>query len=153
MASQNIGADRWDRVNDLALKACAVCAGITTVGVGIVYGLGEVLLGLFLPEGGEALATALRLNAIVLWSWIPLAVTMVLFGIVRANGAMVPPTLIMVGSLWMIRIPFADRMQAFLGVDAIWWSFPVGTVTCAALAFAYYRWGRWRSKSLLGDQA
>ncbi len=151
MASQNIGAGRWDRVSELAWKASLLCGGVTTVIVVLVYALGETILGLFLPEGGEPLLIALRINLLVLWSWIPLAVTMVLFGVVRANGAMMPPTLIMVGCLWLIRIPFADRMQPILGVDAIWWSFPVGTVSCAALAYAYYRRGDWRNKSLLGD--
>lgn len=151
MASQNIGAGRWDRVNELALKACLVCGGVTTVIVAVVYAFGETLLSLFLPDAGAPLTIALRINLLALWSWIPLAVTMVIFGIVRANGAMLPPTLIMVGTLWLARIPFADRMQTFLGVDAIWWSFPVGTFTCAALSFAYYRWGAWRSKSLMSD--
>ena len=153
MASQNIGAGNWPRVKDLALKACLVGGGVTTLGVLIIYAFGELLLSIFLPDGGEALRMALRINLLVLWSWIPLAITMVLFGIVRANGAMMPPTLIMVGTLWLIRIPFADRMQTYLGSDAIWWSFPVGTMMCALLAFLYYRFGPWQKKSLMGDFA
>ncbi len=153
MASQNIGVSQWSRVSELALKASLLGAGVTALGVLVVYGFGELLLGVFLPEGGEALRVALRINLLVLWSWIPLAITMVLFGIVRANGAMMPPTLIMVGTLWLVRIPFADRFSDSIGSDAIWWSFPVGTVSCALLAGLYYRFGPWRSKNLLGDLA
>lgn len=153
MASQNIGAGQWSRVRELALKAGLLGAGITSGGVLLVYALGEVLLGVFLPEGGDALRMALRINLLVLWSWIPLAITMVLFGIVRANGAMMPPTLIMVGTLWVVRLPFAEVFQRQLGADAIWLSFPVGTIMCAVLACVYYRFGRWKTKSLLGELA
>jgi Na+-driven multidrug efflux pump len=153
MASQNIGAGQWSRVRELALKASLLGAGITSGGVLLVYALGEVLLGVFLPEGGDALRMALRINLLVLWSWIPLAITMVLFGIVRANGAMMPPTLIMVGTLWVVRLPFAEVFQRQLGADAIWLSFPVGTIMCAVLACVYYRFGRWKTKSLLGELA
>lgn len=153
MASQNIGAGNWPRVRELALKACLLGGGITTIGVLIIYAFGELLLTIFLPDGGEALRMALRINLLVLWSWIPLAITMVLFGIVRANGAMMPPTLIMVGTLWLVRIPFAEYMQRHWGSDAIWWSFPVGTIMCALLAFLYYRFGPWQKKSLMGDLA
>jgi len=153
MASQNIGAGNWPRVRELAFKACFLGAGVTTLGVLIIYASGELLLSLFLPDGGETLRTALWINLLVLWSWIPLAVTMVLFGIVRANGAMMPPTLIMVGTLWLIRIPFADYMQRHWGADAIWLSFPVGTIMCALLAFLYYKFGPWQKKSLMGDYA
>ena len=149
IASQNIGAGRWDRVGELAWKSCAVAGAITTFLVVLIYGFGDLLLGLFLPDGGETLSIALRINLLVMWSWIPLAVTLVLFGVVRANGAMMAPALIMIGALWLIRIPFAEAMQPVLGADAIWWSFPAGTISCAALAYAYYRWGDWRSKTLM----
>lgn len=151
IASQNIGAGRWDRVDQLALRGCLLSGGVATFGVLAIYAAGNALFSIFLPDGGESLAMALRINLLVLWSWIPLAVTMVLFGIVRANGAMVPPTLIMVGTLWLVRIPFANYVQPYLGADAIWWSFPVGTISCAALSFLYFKYGKWREKTLMGD--
>lgn len=150
IASQNIGAGRWDRVDQLALRGCLLSSAVATLGVLAIYAAGSTLFSIFLPDGGEALRMALRINLLVLWSWIPLAFTMVLFGIVRANGAMVPPTLIMVGTLWLIRIPFANYVQPYLGSDAIWWSFPVGTISCAVLSFLYFRYGKWREKTLMG---
>ena len=48
-------------------------------------------------------------------------------------------------NLW----PFAVLLMPLLGADAIWWSFPVGTIGSAALALAYYRWGGWRKNKLM----
>jgi Na+-driven multidrug efflux pump len=63
---------------------------------------------------------------------------------VRANAAMLAPTMIFAVTMWIFRVPFALALQPYLGASAIWWSFPVGSISSALLAFAYYRWGRWR---------
>jgi putative MATE family efflux protein len=149
MAAQNIGAQRWDRVNKLALTAVLMGLAITGAVVVLLYALGDMPLRLFLPGGGPTLALAHDINIFVLWGWIPFAVTFVLFGIVRANGAILPPLLILGFALWAIRVPFAEFLQPSLGITAIWWSFPLGTIVSAALAFCYYRWGGWRTRTLM----
>jgi len=71
---------------------------------------------------------------------------------VRATGAVIPPLLILGAALWGIRIPFAMLLQSRLGVDAVWWSFPVSSVCAMAMSLAYYRWGGWRkARMLAGD--
>ncbi len=149
MASQNIGAGRWDRVDQMALRSCLIGVGVTASIVLAIYALGDLPLRLFLPTGGEALDVAHEANWITLWSWIFLAITFGLFGIMRANGAMLPPTLILAGTLWLARIPFAQGFEPMLGVQAIWWSFPVGTIGCALISYAYFRWGGWRDNDLM----
>ncbi len=149
MAAQNIGAGRWDRVNQIASTAVMVGLGITGGVVLFLYALGDLPLLLFLPSGSEALRTASTINHHVLWGWIPFAITFVLFGIVRANGAIVPPTIILCIALWAIRVPFAIELKPWLGQASIWWSFPLGTIASALGAFGYYRWGGWRKKKLM----
>jgi hypothetical protein len=51
--------------------------------------------------------------------------------------------------LWGVRVPFANWLQPQLGVDAIWWSFPVSSLVSLTLSVAYYRWGRWRRARML----
>ena len=71
--------------------------------------------------------------------------TFVLFGVVRSTGAVTPPLIILLISLFGVRIGFATLLAATWGQDAIWWSFPVSMVVSASLAIAYYRWGGWRT--------
>lgn len=144
LAAMAIGADRWPRVEELALKGCLVGMALTTTMTLLVYALGDLPLKLFLPRGGAALDIARHINWIALWCWIALAVTSGLSGVVRANGATLPPTLIYLVTMWVLRVPFALALQPYWGANAIWWSFPLGAVASAALAYAYYRWGRWR---------
>jgi putative MATE family efflux protein len=149
MAAQNIGAGRWDRVDPIAFGGCLVSCGFTTALTVGVYALGDLPLLMFLPQGGEALAIARSINLIVLWGWIVLAITLGLSAMVRANGAMVAPTIVFAITMWLLRVPFASLLQPTIGVDAIWWSFPLGSVSSALLAFAFYRWGSWRGGALM----
>lgn len=149
MAAMNIGAGRWDRIDTIAFRGCLVAGVFTIATTGLLYLLGDIPLRLFLPAGGEALEVARSVNNIVLWGWVALAVTLGLNAMVRANGAMLAPTIIFATTMWVLRVPFATLLKPILGVDAIWWSFPVGAVSSAVLAYAYYRWGGWRRRGLL----
>ena len=115
----------------------------------VVYSSGKLLLTLFLQEGSEALQAALDVNAVVLWAWPMIAISYGLFGIIRANGVMLPSVIIFALTMLGVRLPFAYFMQTKLGAAAIWWSFPVATLSAALLTFTYYRWGKWRQQTLL----
>ncbi|MFO1199587.1 MAG: MATE family efflux transporter [Burkholderiaceae bacterium] len=144
MAAINIGAGRWDRVARVAGVGCAISASFAAAATLAIYALGDRVLGLFIPQGGEVLAIARTINHVALWGWIVLSVSMGLAAIVRANAAMLAPTLIFAVTMWGIRVPFASLLQPLLGEAAIWWSFPFGSIASALLAVGYYRFGRWR---------
>ena len=149
MAGQNIGAGKWDRVDQVARTGVLMGLAVTGVIAMIIFLGGDLVPRLFLPAGSPALADAVHMNSIVLWSFVIFAVNFTLSGIVRATGAVWPPLIILIVSMWLIRVPFADLLQPHLGADAIWWSFPFGTITSAALSLAYYKWGGWRKLRLL----
>src|SRR5690606_37143546 len=52
-------------------------------------------------------------------------------------------------ALWGIRVPFAELLRPSLGVDAVWWSFPVSAAAAMLMSLAYYRWGGWRKARML----
>lgn len=152
MAAMNIGAGRWDRVERIALRGCGLSFVIASVATVAMYALGEAPLRLFIPAGGEVLDIAWRINLIALWGWIALSVTVGLFAIMRANGAMLAPILIFALTMWAFRVPFALGLRPWLGDAAVWWSFPFGTICSALIAWAYYRWGGWRQqRAMLAD--
>jgi putative MATE family efflux protein len=153
MAAMNIGAGHWPRVEQIALRGCLASLAVSTMATLLIYALGaafdDLPLRLFIRSDGEVLAQARRILFITLWGWIALSLTMGLFAVVRANGAMLAPTLIFLVTMWAVRVPFAVWLAPWLGDAAIWWSFPFGSVTSALLALAYYRWGAWRRRPLM----
>jgi putative MATE family efflux protein len=148
MAAQNVGAARWDRVSRVARTGVAFNFASAGVLIGILYILNRAALGLFLPSSGAAIANAVHLNSIVLWSYAFFGMSMVLYGVVRATGAVMAPLIMLAIALWGIRVPFAYVMLPHWGVDAIWWSFPLASLASLSMSAGYYRFGGWRKVRL-----
>jgi len=144
MAAQNVGARRWDRVGRVALTGVTFNFLLGGLVIAVLYLFNRAVLGLFLPADGASLAIAMHVNAIVLWSFVFFGMSMVLFGVVRATGAVMPPLFMLIISLWCIRVPFAYLMVNNWEADAIWWSFPLASLTSLVMAGSYYRFGGWR---------
>ena len=144
MAAINIGAQRWDRVEQIAWRGCLLSLACATFATLVILGLDQIALHPFIPQGGEVLELARTVNRNALWGWIGLSLSLGLAAVVRANGAMLAPTIIFAVTMWLFRVPFAVLLQPLFGAYAIWWSFPFGSITSALLAYGYYRWGRWR---------
>jgi putative MATE family efflux protein len=144
MAAQNVGARKWDRVATVATTGVMFNFLIGGTLIAIIYLLNRQALGLFLPTTGVAIDIATHLNRIVLWSYVFFGMSMVLFGVVRATGAVMAPLIMLVISLWLVRVPFAYSMLKFWQADAIWWSFPIASLTSLIMASGYYRFGGWR---------
>lgn len=149
MAAQNIGAGRWDRVSRIAQSGVLTGLLITGGVAAIIYLLGDLTLHIFLPPDSVALPVARHINDTVLWAFVLFSITFGLSGIVRANGAVWPPLAILIVSMFVIRIPFAELLIPRFGADAIWWSFPLGTAAASALTALYYRFGNWREMQMI----
>jgi len=73
----------------------------------------------------------------------------VLFSTVRANGATVPPLIILAVAFYPVRLGFAIFGQPLIGADALWYAFPIGSMVSLLLAAWYYRSGHWREQVLI----
>jgi putative MATE family efflux protein len=144
MAAQNVGAGKWDRVGKVATTGVMFNFLLGGSLITLVFVFNKHALGLFLPANGAALSLSAHLNAIVIWSFALFGTSIVLFGVVRATGAVVPPLIMLVISLWLIRVPFAFSMLDRWQADAIWWSFPLSSTVSVLMSVAYYRFGGWR---------
>ena len=71
----------------------------------------------------------------------------------RSTGAVIPPLIILLIALWVVRIPFAYTFVNSWGADAIWWSFPIGSSVSMVLSALYYRYGGWRKARMLTPTA
>ena len=149
MAAQNVGAGKMDRVEKVAGIGVLYAGILSAVPIVIIYMVEPIVLRLFLPAGSPSLPIAMHINAYVLWGFIPFGMSFILSGIVRATGSVIPPLIAMVISLWVIRIPFAITLQPHYGSDAIWWSFPLGSIASLIMAASWFKWGPWRKARLL----
>jgi putative MATE family efflux protein len=153
MTAQNVGAGKWHRVPSIARTGVLYNVLLTGSVAALIELLNRQVFGLFLPSGSGALDIAAHMNHIVTGSFIFFGISVTLFGVVRATGAVMAPLLILTLSLLVVRFPLAEVFLGRYQVDAIWWSFPVSSVLSAFLALLYYKYGGWRSAHMKGAPA
>nr|WP_276039599.1 MATE family efflux transporter [Sphingomonas sp. GM_Shp_1] len=144
MAAQNIGAGQWDRVDRITNAGLRMNLLLTGVLLLAVTLLDRHVLWLFLGSERDAIGIATRINLIAGWSFMLFGVSMVLAATVRANGAVVGPLVILAISMFPVRFGLANLLEPSLGADAIWWSFPAGSLASMVMTIGYYRYGNWR---------
>jgi putative MATE family efflux protein len=144
MVAQNIGAGRWDRVSAIT-RSGVTFALLITLGLVVLLAVADrPALALFLGGDSPALPIARHIQILATWSFLLFGVTLVLFGTVRANGAVIGPLVILCIGLVPVRLGFALGAYRWLGADALWLSFPVSSFVNMAMAIAFYLHGGWR---------
>jgi putative MATE family efflux protein len=148
MASQNVGAGRWDRINRIALTGVVYNVLLTTTLIAAVTLSDNAAFSLFLGGNTQAIAIAKHMHLIVSWSFVLFGISFVLASVVRATGAVMAPLVILIIAIWGIRIPAAAFLSQH-GVDGILWGFPAGSFASVTMTIAYYRFGNWRQAKML----
>jgi len=145
MVAQNIGAGKWDRVGAITRSGIGYTVLITAVLIVLLTLADRPVLGLFMGTGSPALPIARHIHILATWNFVLFGVTMVLFGTVRANGAVWAPLVILAVGLVPVRFGWIFGTEQWLGPDALWTSFPVSALANLALAIGYYWKGGWRT--------
>jgi len=149
MAAQNVGAGRWDRISRITGCGIGYLLLITGAMVGVILLFHAPLLSLFLGSNQPAIDAAWHMQLLASWSFMLFGCTMILFGVMRANGVVVKPLLILIFSLFAVRLGFYYLAYPRIGADALWLSFSAGSGAALALAGAVYLQGNWRKAKLL----
>jgi putative MATE family efflux protein len=144
MAAQNIGAGKWERVGAITRSGIVCTLLITGLLVVLLAIADRPALALFLGGASPALPIAEHIQLLATWSFLLFGITIVLFGTVRANGSAIGPLVILAIGLLPVRLGFALGAYSWLGADALWLSFPVGSLAVMMMAIAFYLHGGWR---------
>jgi putative MATE family efflux protein len=149
MAAQNIGAGRWDRVSRIARVGIIQNLIITGALVVVLAVADRPALALFLGGHSPSLPIAQHIQILATWSFLLFGVTMILFGVVRANGAVIGPLIILAIGLYPFRLGFALGAYRWLGADALWLSFPVSSLANMTMALGFYLHGGWKKQRMM----
>lgn len=152
MAAQNIGRRAWDRVGELA-RVAVLANFLVMVVIGlVVVALADVAVGLFIDEPRAAQFGASYVRIVAL-CYPFLGINFVLNGIVRASGAMYQVLVLNIVSFWVLRYPLTAIGAHVLDETGIGVGVGASFVVSSAVAYAYFRWGRWREKQLFDEPA
>lgn len=149
MAAQNIGAGRWERVSRITGRGVVYNLAMTGALVALLTLFDRPALALFLGTDSPAIPIGQHIHLLATWSFIMFGVTLVLFGTVRANGEVVGPLIILFIGMYPVRLGLAVAAYPRFGADALWLSFPAGSLFIVCAAWLLYRYGKWRSTDLV----
>ena len=152
MAAQNIGAGKWDRVDKIAVNGVTYNLLITGALVALLAVADRPALALFLGGESPALPIAQHIQLIVTWSFVMAGVAMTLFGVMRANGSVWWPLIILAVTQLPVRFGIALASYGWLHADAIWISYPISSTLSMILAVTVYRQGGWKQRKPMGQR-
>jgi putative MATE family efflux protein len=152
MAAQNIGAGLWDRVSRITRVGIVQAVVITGAMIVALTLADRSVLALFMGGDSPALPIARHIHLLATWNFLLFGVMMVLFGTVRANGAVWIPLIVLAVGLVPVRFGYIFATYHWLHADAIWTSFPVTSTINLALAVAFYLHGGWRKARMTVDE-
>lgn len=150
LVGQNLGAGKVERVRETVRTANKLSLGIAFCTFAVMQLFPRQIFSVFSKEA-ELLdfgVTYLRYVSIV---YVPMSLHFVLQGVMRGAGDTIPPMLIALGALWLVRVPAAlllSRMPA-LGVSGVWMAFPISGSVTLLLNYIYYRKGKWANRKLV----
>lgn len=146
MAAQAIGAGLTGRLDQISRAGVTANLVITGVMTAVLLLFDRAALVLFLGPDSPAVPLARHIQFLASWSFILFGITIVLFGTMRAGGAVWAPLVILSIGLFPARLGFYYLMRDTLGQDALWLCFPAGSAVSVVLAWFAYRSPGWRER-------
>ena len=144
MAAQTIGARLFDRLDAITRAGIVLNLAMTGTMTALLLLFDRPVLELFLGAHSPAVGLARHIQFLASWSYTLFGIMIVLMGTMRAAGAVLPPLIVLALALYPGRLGFYQLAHPALGMDAIWLSFPVGSMIALVLAYAAYRLVPWR---------
>ena len=144
MVSQNVGARQHGRIGAITRAGMIATLGVTGTLTAVILLFDAPILGLFLGHGSAAVPLAQHIQWVCTWSFLLSGMMMALFATMRAYGSVILPLIVMVVSLYPVRLGFYFLAFPQIGGEAVWWSYPAGSVTSVTMAVLAYRFGNWR---------
>ncbi|AXB76176.1 MATE family efflux transporter [Novosphingobium sp. P6W] len=145
MVAQSLGAGDHSRVDKVTMTGLGANLVMSTVVAALIVIFDHPLLALFLGGDSPAMPIAEHIQLICTASFVIVSVTMIMTGTMRAYGSVVPPLVILFLGLYPGRLGFYALAVPYIGSEAVWWAYPVGSALTVLITLAYYRMGNWRA--------
>ncbi|WP_100406372.1 MATE family efflux transporter [Bacillus solitudinis] len=151
MAGQNIGANLWQRVHDIAKQGIILIITISLTISTLIFIWAEPLVRMFIQDQSTVEFGTTYVRTIAFF-YPFLGINFVLNGIVRASGAMVPVLILNIISFWILRFPLTYLFSNWFGEVGISLGMGASFVISSIVAMGYYFLGNWRNVSEKVDE-
>lgn len=149
---QNIGANKFHRVQEGLKSSLILTAGIGLTTAFVTYPLIPYLLRLFGDDPAMIEAGHIYLRTILPFYFI-LAFLFTFNGMLRGAGQANIPLISSLVSLLGVRVPIAYYLAANFGKKYIYFSYPIGWVLGTTISAGFFFFGKWRKELRMEMQA
>lgn len=143
--AQNLGAGKPDRVKS-GYKSGIIMGEIVAVTVSLICVLfPDQLMGLFVDNPTQTvMETGRSFLRIISPFYFTVCAKLISDNVFKGAGKM---TFFMISTFTdlILRVVLAYVFSGFMGVDGVWWSWPVGWGISAVLAVCFYASGKWKN--------
>lgn len=158
-SGQNVGARRYDRVQQGARQGTLIAAGTSAVITGLILIFGRYLMGIF-TNTADLVTMSANMMKILAVGYIAMAVTQSLSGVMRGAGDTMTPMWISMVTTVLIRVPLAYGISYLTRTPEL----PTGRFECifisllfswvlgAVITFIFYRLGKWKNKAVADEE-
>ena len=155
-AGQNVGARRFDRVEEGAKVGTYIAVGVSATITVIILLFGNILMYAF-TDTAELVDLSMRMMRILAVGYIAMAVTQCLSGVMRGAGDTMSPMWISILTTVVIRVPLAYAIAYFTRTPqmptgnyrALFVSLLVSWVLGAVITFIAYRRRKWKNRAMI----
>jgi putative MATE family efflux protein len=146
LGAQAIGAGHPERLGSITRTGIMINFAVTGSLLVLGYLFARPLIGMF-TQSPDATRIALDLLYIVLWSTLLFGAAAVTSGVMRSSGTVMMPTLLSISAILLVEIPVAWFLSDRIGINGVWWAYPVTFLTMLILQVAFYRL-YWRKQKI-----
>ena len=155
-AGQNVGAGKYERVQQGAKQGTLIAVCTSGVVTGIILILGKYLMGAF-TKTEELIDLSNNMMRILAIGYLGMAVTQCLSGVMRGAGDTMTPMWISLFTTVVVRVPLAYGIAALTrspelpngAYQCLWISLAVSWVLGALITAFFYLRGGWKKKAIV----
>jgi Na+-driven multidrug efflux pump len=154
LVGQNIGAGDIERAARIGrLGGVLGFVSLSVLGL-LVFLFPAAIVAFFVPNDPAVIAAGAEFLRISALAWGFLGLQFALTGVLRASGNMVMTMMLTLVSQWVLQFPLAYVLSKHttLGVEGIWWAFPISNVVISLITIGVYAKGDWKKKRLLDEE-
>ncbi len=145
--SQNLGANRDDRVSEVLKWGIAISVYISLI-VAVIVNLFATNIFEFFVSDNEVIMMGKSYLFIMSFSYVLMSVVFALQGVIRGAGDTLTVVIIKAFSMIVIRVPIAYLLTfiVFKSPNGIWASFFAVMLFESVVSYFYYKSGKWKEK-------
>jgi putative MATE family efflux protein len=153
LVGQNIGARDIKQATQVAELGIVIAfVALTVIGL-LSFVFAPELVSFFIPDDPTVIEMGSMFVRIMALTFGFVGVQLAIIGVFRGSGNMVTTMIISLISQWIFQLPIAYVLSKYtsLGIDGLWWSFPISNVLMAIVSMLIYLRGSWKKKRITED--